>query len=114
MHEYYKAIEWVGKVSGDAEESGHDKVKTLHVTFGESSGYSSEVVKSYFDEAAKGTPCEGADFDVTVTRSMLRCPACGYIYEKKLLDYKCPKCGAEGEMTESGNEVELTGVDYDE
>lgn len=111
MHEYHKAVEWVDKANKTAEEKGAAKVKTLHVTIGESSGYAPEVVKNYFVEAAVGTASEGAVFDVTVTRSMLECPQCGKQFEKKLLNYKCPDCGIEGNPTESGNEVELTGVD---
>lgn len=111
MHEYHKAVEWVEKANQKAAEQGAKKVTVLHVTFGESSGYSPEVVKNYFNEAAAGTASEGARFDVTVTRSQLKCPSCGKVFEKKLLDYKCPDCGAEGNPTESGNEVELTGID---
>ena len=33
-------------------------------------------------------------------------------FEKKLLDYRCPKCGTEGNPTESGNEVLLTGINF--
>lgn len=113
MHEYHKAIAWLEQATKEAEEKKATKVSALDVTFGESSGYSPEVVKNYFDEAAKGTVCEGARFNVTVTRSMLKCPSCGKLFEKKLLDYKCPDCGVEGNPTESGNEVELNKVIFD-
>lgn len=111
MHEYHKAIEWLEKANEMAKEKNMEKVRVLHVTIGESSGYSDEVVKNYFDEAAVGTPCEGAAFDVNVTRSSLKCPACGEVFEKKLLNYTCPKCGAEGNPTESGNELSLDGIE---
>lgn len=111
MHEYHKAIAWVEQANQTAAKMGAAKVKTLHVTFGESCGYSPEVVQNYFKEAAAGTPSENAAFDVTVTRSMLQCPQCGKLFEKKLLDYKCPDCGVEGNPTGSGTEIELTGVD---
>lgn len=111
MHEYHKAVEWVEKANAQAAKEGASKVDILHVTIGESSGYAPEVVKNYFYEAAAGTACEHAKFDVNVTRSMLKCPKCGKLFEKKLLDYKCPDCGEEGNPTESGNEVELTGVE---
>ncbi|MDD3238585.1 MAG: hydrogenase/urease maturation nickel metallochaperone HypA [Lachnospira sp.] len=113
MHEYHKAVAWVEEACKQAEEKNAKKVTALNVTFGESSGYSPEVVKNYFDEAAVGTICEGAKFHVTVTRSMLKCPACGEVFEKKLLDYKCPNCGVEGNPTESGNEVTLDGIEVE-
>lgn len=111
MHEYHKAVDWVEKANAKAKEENAEKVKWIHATFGESSGYSPEVVMNYFKEAAAGTASEGAEFEITVTRSVLKCPKCGTDFEKKLLDYKCPECGEEGNPTESGNEVELTQID---
>lgn len=111
MHEYHKAVEWVNKANEEAKKRNEAKVTALNVTIGESSGYSSEVVKNYFDEAAAGTASEGAVFNIHVTRSSLVCPSCGETFEKKLLDYKCPKCGVEGNPTESGNEVELDSIE---
>lgn len=110
MHEYHKAVEWVEKANSTAAEKGAAKVTALKVTFGEASDYSPEVVKGYFDEAAAGTACEGAVFDITISRCMLKCPSCGKLFEKKLLEYKCPDCGVEGNPTESGNEVELNEI----
>lgn len=111
MHEYHKAVAWVEQANQEAAQKRASKVMALNVTFGESSGYSPEVVKNYFDEAAKGTLCEGAKFHVTTTRSTLKCPNCKEEFEKKLLDYRCPKCGAEGNPTESGNEVTLDSIE---
>ena len=111
MHEYHKAVEWVEKANALAKERGASKVTSLKVTFGEASDYSPEVVKNYFDEAAEGTPCEGAKFDVTITRCMLKCPNCGKLFEKKLLEYRCPDCKVEGNPTDSGNEVELNDIE---
>lgn len=110
MHEYHKAVEWVEKANALAKERGASKVTSLKVTFGEASDYSPEVVKNYFDEAAEGTPCEGAQFDVTITRCMLKCPNCSKLFEKKLLEYRCPDCKVEGNPTDSGNEVELNDI----
>jgi hydrogenase nickel incorporation protein HypA/HybF len=42
---------------------------------------------------------------------MLKCPKCGKLFEKQLLKYDCPDCGVEGNPTDSGNEVELNGVE---
>jgi hydrogenase nickel incorporation protein HypA/HybF len=111
MHEYHKAVEWVEKANAEAAAAGAAKVAALKVTFGEASDYSPEVVKNYFDEAAVGTACEGARFDVTISRCMLKCPKCGKLFEKQLLKYDCPDCGVEGNPTDSGNGVELNGVE---
>ena len=71
MHEYHKAVEWVEQANAEAAARKAAKVTALKVTFGEASDYSPEVVKNYVDEAAQGTACEGARFDVTITRCML-------------------------------------------
>lgn len=111
MHEYHKAVEWLNQACEEAKEKKAQEVRLLNVTFGESSGYSASVVYHYFQEAAKGTPCENAKFHVTVSRTMLRCPSCGKVYEKKLLDYHCPDCHTEGEPTETGTEVTLDSIE---
>lgn len=113
MHEYHKAVAWVEEACRQAEEKKAKKVTAVNVTIGESSGYAPDVVRNYFDEAAVGTVCEGAAFNVTVTRSSLKCPVCNEVFEKKLLDYKCPKCGAEGNPTESGNELSMDGIEWE-
>ena len=78
---------------------------------GEASGYSFEAVKGYFEEAAVGTMCEGAEVTVRKTDVMLRCPNCNELFVKKPLKYNCPHCGTPGNPTDAGKEMAIDFIE---
>lgn len=113
MHEYHKAVDIIEDAIAEAQKQGKSKVTCVHLVVGENSGYSGDAVKMYFDEAAKGTICEGAAVTVRTTKTLLRCPNCGERFVKKLFDYACPHCGTEGEPTEAGREMAMEGLELE-
>ena len=111
MHDYHKAVEMVNFATEKAKESGKSKVTKIHITVGESSGYSADSILMYFNEVSAGTICEGAEVCITPIKSMLHCPQCGELYERKLMHYECPKCGTEGEPSKIGTEIEIGSIE---
>ena len=111
MHEYHGAVEIIEDAIEIAEKRGHNKVTKIQLVIGESSGYSFEAVKGYFDEASKGTMCEGAEVTVRTTKTMLRCPNCHEMFVKKPLMYDCPHCETPGEPTDAGREMAIDEVE---
>lgn len=111
MHDYHKAKELVEYAIEKAQERGAENVKKITVSMGNSSGYSGDSVIMYFKEAAQGTICEDAEVIIKPIKSMLECPACGNIFPRKLLDYKCPDCGIEGVPSKIGTEVIIEGIE---
>ena len=49
MHEYHGAVEIIEHAEEEAKALGHTKVTKINLVIGESSGYSFEAVKKYFD-----------------------------------------------------------------
>ena len=107
MHEYHGAVQMIEHAQDLCRERGHNKVNKLQLLIGEASGYTFEVVKEYFDEAAIGTVCEGAELTVRKTDVMLRCPKCNELFPKRILMYDCPICGTPGNPTDAGKEMTI-------
>lgn len=107
MHEYHGAVQMIEHAQDLCRERGHNKVNKLQLLIGEASGYTFEVVKEYFDEAALGTVCEGAELTVRKTDVMLRCPKCNELFPKRILQYDCPICGTPGNPTDAGKEMTI-------
>ncbi len=107
MHEYHGAVQMIEHAQDMCRERGHNKVNKLQLLIGEASGYTFEVVKEYFDDAAIGTVCEGAELSVRKTDVMLRCPKCNELFPKRILMYDCPICGTPGNPTDAGKEMTI-------
>lgn len=111
MHDYHKAQDMVVFADARLKELGKSKVTKIFMTIGESSGYSAESVKMYFEEVSAGTPSEGAEVVVKAVKSMLECPKCGKSFPRKLGNYACPGCGTEGKPGRIGTEIVIEGIE---
>ena len=107
MHEYHGAVQIIEHAQDMCRERKHNQVNKIQLVIGKASGYTFEVVKEYFEEAAVGTVCEGAEVTVRNTDLMLRCPNCNELFVKKLLLYNCPICGTPGIPTDAGKEMAI-------
>ena len=107
MHEYHGAVQIIEHAEDLCRERKHNQVNKIQLLIGEASGYSFDVVKEYFEEASKGTVCEGAEVTVQKTSLMLRCPKCNELFPKRLLMYDCPICGTPGNPTDAGKEMTI-------
>lgn len=107
MHEYHGAVQIIEHAQDLCRERGHNQVNRIQLLIGEASGYSFEIVKEYFEEAAVGTVCEGAEVTVRKTALMLRCPNCNELFPKRPFKYDCPICGTPGIPTDAGKEMTI-------
>ncbi len=107
MHEYHGAVQVIEHAQDLCRERKHNQVNKIQLVIGEASGYTFEVVKEYFEEAAVGTVCEGAEVTVRKTELILRCPKCNELFVKKPLMYNCPICGTPGNPTDAGKEMTI-------
>jgi hydrogenase nickel incorporation protein HypA/HybF len=104
MHEYLVTKEIIRIATDAALRENAPKVKKIALVVGELSGYASECIQMYFNEIAKGTPCEGGLLDIKRVRPQLKCNLCGTEFDMSPLSFKCPTCGGDAHPTDKGNE----------
>ena len=110
MHEYsltQNIIETAANYAGSA------KVRKITLVVGESAGVLGESIRLYFDVAAENTTCAGARIEIESVRPMLRCKACGGLFERRPFAFECA-CGGEGEPTEIGREFYIKCIETEE
>jgi hydrogenase nickel incorporation protein HypA/HybF len=111
MHEYHEAIHIIEHAVEQAEKEGKRKVTKINLVIGDDSGYSGETIQLHFEDAAKGTICEGAEISVRTVKSMLKCPDCGEMFVRKPFHFDCPHCGALGQPSEVGREMSIESIE---
>ncbi len=111
MHEYHEAIHIIEHAVEQARAEGKSKVTKIHLVIGDSSGYSGDSIRMHFEDAAKGTICEGAEICVQEVKTMLRCPNCHELFVRKPFHFECPHCGTEGVPSEVGKEMAIDHIE---
>jgi hydrogenase nickel incorporation protein HypA/HybF len=114
MHEYPVTKEIIHIASEAAGKKGAKRVTKIALVIGELSGYASDSIQMYFDEIAKGTPCEGCLLDIKRVKPKLKCVSCGKVFDMSPLSFRCPECGGEAHPTEEGNEFYIEYIEAEE
>lgn len=114
MHEYPITEQIIKIAEKHCQQAGAQRVKKVSLVIGEYSGYVGDSVHMYFDLIAEGTLCEGAEVDISHVKPKLKCPACGFLFEKKMLTFACPRCGTDGEPTDIGKEFYIESIEVEE
>lgn len=113
MHEYPITEQLIKIAEEHCEKAGAHKVTRINLVVGEYSGFVPESIHMYFDMISEGTKCEGAEIVITRVKAKLSCPACGEIFERKLLSFACPKCGVDGGPTDIGKEFYIESIEVE-
>lgn len=111
MHEYHEAIHIIEHAIEQAQKEGKTKVTKINLVIGESSGFSGETIRLHFEDAAKGTICEGAEIVVRPVKTMLRCPNCKELFVRAPFKFDCPHCGTQGVPSEVGKEMSIESIE---
>jgi hydrogenase nickel incorporation protein HypA/HybF len=94
-----------------AEENKAEKVKSIVVEIGKTSGVMPYYMHKYFPEAAKGTIIEGAELVCVEVPVKALCEECNNeYYPSKENGYLCPVCGGRKAHITEGKGVVLNNV----
>jgi hydrogenase nickel incorporation protein HypA/HybF len=111
MHELPITQEIIRIALETAEQEHAEKVKRINLVVGEQSGFVGETIKMYFDIAAEGTACDGAEIVIEAVKTKLKCPSCGELFERTAGSFACPTCGTDGNPTEIGKEFYIADIE---
>lgn len=95
MHELPVVLDIIREMDEQAEKNAFQKITRIRLVIGELSSIIDESVQMYFEVAAKGRPCEGAELAFEHRPAMLRCRNCGKEFPHRH-SFQCPDCGGDG------------------
>lgn len=113
MHEYPITEQIIKIAEKHCREAGAQSVRTVKLVIGDYSGYVGDSVQMYFDIISEGTLCQGAEVEIVHVKPKLKCPACGAVFEKKLMSFACPECDTDGEPTDIGKEFYIESIEVE-
>lgn len=101
MHEISIAGAIVDSVLEAAKKNNADRVNEVFIEIGELTALNPEQLRFIFETITRGTPAEGARYDIRVIKPLISCRKCSYKgaieYFEKLHFFlpviKCPGCG---------------------
>ena len=109
MHEVKAVQSIVSLVLDEAAKQGAARVVRVSIKSGEWSTMDPDCVRTYFDQAAKGTIAEGAEVAIQSVPVRFKCSECGTSYSPAKVC--CPTCsGKKGEIV-SGREFYVESIE---
>ncbi len=97
------------------ELAKHEVQRVLKVTLvvGELSGADADHIIEHLQEYAKGTPLEGAAYEVVAKPVEFECAQCGERFGADTEGRGCPKCGSLRHAVVSGHEFAVESLEVE-
>ncbi|HXB66110.1 MAG TPA: hydrogenase maturation nickel metallochaperone HypA [Solirubrobacteraceae bacterium] len=73
-----------------------------------------ETLAFYFEIVARGTLCEGAQFEQERVGARLRCLVCERQWDVQIPAFRCPTCGGAEVAVAGGGELEVQSIEVEE
>ncbi|HAK88189.1 MAG: hypothetical protein A2077_00855 [Nitrospirae bacterium GWC2_46_6] len=114
MHEVFIAESLLETAIWKCKDSGFSLIKNIEVKIGKASAVSAEALIFNFDALKAGSIASDASLTIVETPTSGRCKSCGgeFCVDKDFV-FECPDCGSDSVVIESGNGVELTGLEVE-
>jgi len=113
MHELYATQAILEKAIQKADETGAKRITNLYLVVGESSTYTEDSVRFYWDDISKGTPAEGAVLHFRHVQTEAQCMSCFTKYSPRNGEIVCPNCGGVGAKIIAGEEFYMEALDVE-
>ena len=111
MHEMSYIARMVELAIDIAKESNDEKIKSIIVQIGKTSGVMPYYMYKYYPEAVRGTILEGAELVCEEVDVKALCEECGAEYfPLRENNYLCPKCGGRKAHIIEGKGVTLKSI----
>ena len=90
--------------------SGGARVVRVQASIGALRQASPSTLAFYFEIAARGTPCEGAELETRLAPVRMSCP-CGHRWELEDPVFLCPACGGGSADVLDGDQLTLDSIE---
>jgi len=105
MHELSLVSSLLEMIVEDAQKRGFKKVTCVRLSVGEYSGANRQVLEFALEHLSRGTPLEGAAFDLAVEEASCLCNNCQLTFKPEQPFFTCPFCGRASSSFVKGKEV---------
>ena len=111
MHEYSIVQALLDRVEEEARSQGASRVHAVRVRIGELAGVEVALLRTAYETIRRGTACEDAPLEVTVTPAKWTCPRCRTLFAHGAA-LQCADCGAPAKLA-SGDEIMLDQLELE-
>ena len=112
MHELAITSQLLESVEREAERVGARRVLRINLVIGERTGVVDDSLRFCFEMLAPGTVAEGAAVEVRRTPMRFGCDEDGP-YSRSGDDFRCPRCGRVGAITDGGAELLVESMEVE-
>jgi hydrogenase nickel incorporation protein HypA/HybF len=100
-------------VEDKAREIGARRVAAINLVIGERASVFDDSLLFYFDMLTPGTLADGARLNVRRTVMRFHCVGCDRDYTRVDDTFRCPDCGAVGQVTDDGSELLIESIEVE-
>jgi hydrogenase nickel incorporation protein HypA/HybF len=111
MHEYSLVVALLEQVGSHLEGRPSARVRRVTVQVGELSGVVPELLRTAFEVAGDGTPCQGAELVLDLVAARWVCTGCERVFAGGEV-LTCEGCGAPARL-EAGEELMLMRIELE-
>ncbi|HUT33271.1 MAG TPA: hydrogenase maturation nickel metallochaperone HypA [Planctomycetota bacterium] len=113
MHESARAEAAFRTIQNELAKHEVKRVVKVTLMVGELSGADADHLVEHLEEYAKGTPLEGAEYEVVDQPVELECAKCGARYGADTEAPGCPKCGELRSNVVAGHEFAVESIEIE-
>ncbi len=113
MHELSVMAYLLESVEAHARAANARRVIAIDLVIGDRASVVDDALLFAFDALTPGTVAEGARLRVRRTATRFHCTTCDTTYTPPPGDFRCPRCGTIGEITEDGGELRLESMEIE-
>ena len=111
MHEYSIVRSLLESAERTAREHRAVAVERIHLELGEQAGVEVDLLRFAYEQARRGTLCQGADLEIRWTPALWECSVCGLPIERGR-PLQCPECELPARLV-GGGEIVLERLELE-
>jgi len=113
MHEQGIAQQMVTLALQQAQENQAQRVTQFHIEISRAADESEDSLRFYLEMLTRGTPAEGAAFEIQRVPVRARCLECGGEFEPENLADPCPYCSSVRVIHAHAEEFRLSSIEIE-